>query len=79
MALHATFLATGGPQTHLLHFLLNSRHGAQMLDIKLLSRVLELIYSAFHLFQVGVYLCSILVVDVHNFDQTFLKHQPLFL
>ena len=79
MALHATFLATGGPQTHLLHFLLNGRHGTQVLDIKLLSRVLELIDSAFHLFQVRVYLRSILVIDVHNFDQAFLKHKSLFL
>ena len=74
MALHATFLATGGPQTHLLHFLLNGRHSAQMLDIELLPRVLEFIDSTFHLFQVRVYLRSILVINVHNFDQAFLKH-----
>ena len=79
MTLEATFLTAGRLQTHLLHFLLDSGHGAHMLDIELLSRVLELIDSTFHLLKIRVDLSPVLIIYVHDFNQTFLKHKSLLL
>lgn len=70
-----TLLTPSRTETELLHFLLNSSHSSQVLDIELLSGVLEVVDSIFHLFQVRVDLSSVLVVDIHDFNQTFFEHQ----
>lgn len=70
--LASAFLAAGRPQTELFHLLLNCCHRAEVLDVQLLTRVLELIDSALHLLEIRVDLRPVLVVDVDDFDQTLL-------
>lgn len=74
----ATLLTASRSQTELLHFLLYSSHGSQMLDIKLLSCVLEIVNSVLHLFQVGVDLSSVLVIDIDDFNETLFEHKSFF-
>ena len=50
-----------------------------MLHAQLFPRVFELIHTALHFFQIGVYLRSILIIDVDNLNQTFFEHQALLL
>ena len=50
-----------------------------MLHAKLFACIFKFIDAALHFLQVGIYLRPILIVDVYNFDQTFLQHQSLLL
>ena len=50
-----------------------------MLNIKLLSRIFELIDSTFHLFKIRVDLSSILIININDLYQAFLEHKSLLL
>ena len=79
MAFESALLTASRPQTELLHLLLYSSHRAHMLNVELLSRILELVHHTFHLFKVRVDLCSILIININDLYQAFLEHKSLLL
>ena len=50
-----------------------------MLNVELLSRVLELVHPTLHLFKVRVDLGSVLIIYIYDFNQAFLEHKSFLL
>ena len=49
-----------------------------MLHIELFPGVFEFIHTAFHLFEVRIYLSPVLIIDIDYLYQALLEHQSLF-
>ena len=50
-----------------------------MLNVELLTRILELVHPTFHFFKVRVDLGSVLIIYIYDLNQALLEHKSLLL